>query len=150
MTIRSSWRSNMGGALRPPRRRVREGAGDLVCRARLTTAARDREQAVLLVRAAHRAAEGQATLTALVDGFLCPPCSEALDATGAVGVRARARAFEQHVRDNRTPAEANRVRSMLDSYDQINLPGWAALGMSSPNPEPWCHIVVPPPPENAP
>lgn len=82
----------------------------------------------------------------LVDGFVCPPCSEALDDVGAVGVRARARAFEQYVRENR-PEEADRVRSMLDQYDVITLPGWAALGTSRPNPEPWSHIAVPPPPE---
>jgi len=89
----------------------------------------------------------------LMDGFVCPPCSEALDATGAVGVRARARAFEQHVRENRSEAEANRVRSILDSYEAIVLPGWAALDISAPNPEPWSHIAVPEPdpvPEIAP
>lgn len=85
----------------------------------------------------------------LVDGFLCPPCSEAADVTGAIGVRARARAFEQHVRATGTAAEANRVRAILDQYDQISLPGWAALGTSSPNREPWVHIVVPPPEDNA-
>lgn len=38
---------------------------------------------------------------------------------------------------------------MLDQYDQIVLSGWDALGTSSPNPEPWAHIVVPPPPESS-
>lgn len=83
-----------------------------------------------------------------VDGFLCPPCSDAADAAGAVGVRARSRAFEHYVRDNRTTVEAERVRSMLDHYDQIKLPGWGALGTRTPNPEPWAHIVVPLPEED--
>jgi hypothetical protein len=78
-----------------------------------------------------------------VDGFLCPPCSEACDSVGAVGVRARARAFEQYVRAHRSEKEADRVRSMLDQYDQIVLPGWHALGTPLPNPEPWAHISVP-------
>lgn len=81
----------------------------------------------------------------LVDGFVCPPCREALDACGAVGVRARARAFEAYVRTHRGEAEANRVRSILDSYEVITLPGWAALGVSRPNSEPWSHVVVPDP-----
>lgn len=85
---------------------------------------------------------------ALVDGFVCPPCSEALDKIGAVGVRARARAFEEHVRKTR-PEEAGRVRSMLDQYDSIVLPGWAVLGTARPNPVPWAHIVVPPPGDDA-
>jgi hypothetical protein len=80
----------------------------------------------------------------LWEGFACPPCSDALDSVGSVGVRARARAFEQYVREHR-PEEAARVRSMLDTYDQISLPGWAALSTRSPNPEPWAHIAVPPP-----
>lgn len=77
----------------------------------------------------------------LVDGFLCPPCSEVADTTGAIGVRARARAFERHVRRTR-PAEADRLRSFFDQHDQINLPGWAALGTTRPNPAPWAHVVI--------
>ncbi|WP_166389603.1 hypothetical protein [Nocardioides ochotonae] len=85
----------------------------------------------------------------LVDGFLCPSCSDALDTSGrGVGVGARARAFEQHVRRTR-PEEADRVRSLLDQYDSIILPGWGALATSSPNSEPWAHIVVPPPEDDA-
>ena len=30
---------------------------------------------------------------------------------------------------------------------QIVLPGWAALGMPRPYPEPWAHVAVPPPPD---
>lgn len=80
----------------------------------------------------------------LVDGFLCPPCAEVADSTGAIGVRARARAFEAHVRRTR-PAEAGRVRSFFDDHDQITLPGWAALGTLRPNAEPWAHVVIPDP-----
>jgi hypothetical protein len=64
-------------------------------------------------------------------------------------VRARARAFEQYVREHR-PEEAGRVRSLLDFNDQIILPGWAALGTRSPNPEPWSHIAVPEPEDDTP
>lgn len=84
----------------------------------------------------------------MLTGYLCPPCSNAADACGAVGVRARARAFEQYVRAHRSEKEADRVRSMLDHFDQISLPGWAALRVPDPNPAPWSHIVVPPPEES--
>lgn len=79
----------------------------------------------------------------LVDGFLCPPCADAVDKTGGVGVRARARAFEQYAREHRSEAEARRVASILNQCDNLVLPGWAALGATAPNSEPWAHIAVP-------
>jgi hypothetical protein len=45
----------------------------------------------------------------LVDGFLCPPCSEAADSVGAVGVRARAKAFEEYVRKEYIPNQEKRA-----------------------------------------
>jgi len=76
----------------------------------------------------------------MIDGFVCPPCSEALDSVGSVN-RGCARAFERYAQ-----SKGIRVPSDLGDYyangHPVVIPGWASLGTTRPNTEPWAHIVV--------
>jgi hypothetical protein len=76
----------------------------------------------------------------MVDGFVCPPCSEALDGAGSVN-RACARAFEEHARSNGIRVPSGLYDLYADGHPVV-VPGWASLGTRTPNVEPWAHVVI--------
>lgn len=76
----------------------------------------------------------------LIDGFVCPTCSEVGSREASVS-RACAKAFEEH-------AQRNGLRVPTDLFDlyvdghPVTVPGWASLGKITPNAEPWQHITL--------
>ena len=44
-------------------------------------------------------------------GWLCPPCSEAVDSAGAIGQTAMANALAAHLRSNGRETDAERLRT---------------------------------------
>ena len=73
-----------------------------------------------------------------VEGHVCPECSEAIDAVGGVGWRARARAVVTYV-GHSAPLKAKRLRLMIDGDFPPALPAWGISGQP-PSVEPWAHL----------
>lgn len=69
---------------------------------------------------------------------LCPPCAEAVDATGAVGEPAMRRAFAAHLRGQGRDYDA-----LLIAHEDVGpVSGWAAK-RRKPNAGPWAHLRMP-------
>lgn len=73
-----------------------------------------------------------------VEGHVCPECTQAIDAVGGVGWRARARAVVSYV-GHSAPLKAKRLRLMIDGDFPPALPAWGVLGQP-PSAEPWAHL----------
>lgn len=85
-----------------------------------------------------RGALGGRPQTQRLTGYACPACSAALDLAGAVGHTAMEHALKLHLRAAGRDEEAERLRG----YELDGLAGWAAIGTSTPNTEPWGHITL--------
>jgi hypothetical protein len=73
-------------------------------------------------------------------GSLCPSCSKAREAEGAIGHPAMARALVAHLREVGDDRTADAVESAAKE-DRIRLVGWGALaGDPTPNEQPWDHL----------
>ena len=76
-----------------------------------------------------------------VRGHVCPACSNAIEAEGAVVPTARERAVVAFLRTCVSQAKANPLRSMLAEDYPPSLPGWGASPTPRvPNAEPWSHL----------
>lgn len=76
-----------------------------------------------------------------VEGHVCPDCTDAIDAVGGVGWRARARAVVSYV-DQSSPQKAKRLRLMLDSDFPPAMPAWGVLPEPRvPDRTPWAHLA---------
>lgn len=73
-----------------------------------------------------------------VEGHVCPDCTEAIDAVGGVGWRARARAVVSYVSVS-SPRKARRLSSMIDGDFPPALPAWAAAERPVSG-APWEHL----------
>lgn len=74
-----------------------------------------------------------------INGHLCPPCSDAIEAEGAIGPSALGRAVVEHVRRTLGEERATRLRSRLTDDFPPTLPAWGGLH-AEPNREPWSHL----------
>lgn len=100
------------------------------------------------------AALGGPSSPAPTTGAVCPPCSDALDHAGAVGLPAVEAAWLAHLNAH-GHADAARLLTWARGADGGELRGvlaWAALAAQrrraggpepEPNPEPWAHLAVP-------